>query len=200
MNSRLVTLIVVAVVALGAGLGIGAAIWAGGDHGDDSSASMDQMSDGMMSTTTLDEQSFLEQMVPHHESAIEMATLALEKGQRPQVRQLAQEIIDAQNAEIAQMRRWHQEWYGTELQASEEGHHASMDMSALEEATGEEFDRQFLAMMIPHHASAITMAEAVMMDAPRSEVEDLAVGIIAAQAAEIGEMQQWRQQWFPPSG
>lgn len=200
MNSRLVTLIVVAVVALGAGLGIGAAMWAGGDHGDDSSASMDQMSDGMMSTTTLDEQSFLEQMVPHHESAIEMATLALEKGQRPQVRQLAQEIIDAQNAEIAQMRQWHQEWYGTELQASEEGHHASMDMSALEEATGEEFDRQFLAMMIPHHASAITMAEAVMMDAPRSEVEDLAAGIIAAQAAEIGEMQQWRQQWFPPSG
>lgn len=200
MNSRLVTLIVVAVVALGAGLGIGAAMWAGGDHGDDSSASMDQMSDGMMSTTTLDEQSFLEQMVPHHESAIEMATLALEKGQRPQVRQLAQEIIDAQNAEIAQMRQWHQEWYGTELQASEEGHHASMDMSALEEATGEEFDRQFLAMMIPHHASAITMAEAVMMDSPRSEVEELAAGIIAAQAAEIGEMQQWRQQWFPPSG
>lgn len=200
MNSRVVTLIVIAVVALGAGLGIGAAIWAGGDHGGGSSASTNAMSDGMMSTTTLDEQSFLEQMVPHHESAIEMATLALEKGDRPQVRQLAQEIIDAQKAEIAQMRQWHQEWYGTELQASDDGHHASMDMSALDEATGEEFDRQFLAMMIPHHASAITMAEAVMMDSPRSEVEDLAAGIIAAQAAEIGEMQQWRQQWFPPSG
>lgn len=200
MNSRLVTLIVVALVAVGAGLAIGAAMWAGGDHGGDSSASTDGMSDGMMSMTTLDEQSFLEQMVPHHESAIEMATLALEKGDRPQVRQLAQEIIDAQKAEIAQMRQWHQEWYGTELQASDDGHHASMDMSALEEATGEEFDRQFLAMMIPHHASAITMAEAVMTESPRGEVEDLAAGIIAAQAAEIGEMQQWRSNWFPPSG
>ena len=200
MNSRLVTLIVVAVVALGAGLGVGAAIWAGGDHGDDASASTDHASDGMMATTALDEQSFLEQMVPHHESAIEMATLALEKGERSQVRNLAQEIIDAQEAEIAEMRDWHQEWYGTELQASSEGQHASVDMSALEEATGKDFDREFLAMMIPHHASAITMAEAVMMDSPRSEVEELAAGIIAAQAAEIGEMQQWRQQWFPPSG
>ena len=52
-------------------------------------------------------------------------------------------------------------------------------------------------MMIPHHASAITMAESVMMGSPRDDVAMLADEIIAAQATEIGQMQRWREQWFP---
>ncbi|HMN99275.1 MAG TPA: DUF305 domain-containing protein [Miltoncostaeaceae bacterium] len=206
MNNRLLTLIVVGVVALGAGLGIGAAVWAGGDHGGgstghSSNGMMDSSDDTLMMTTgPLDERSFMEQMVPHHESAIAMATLALEKARRPEVRRLAQQIIDAQGTEVAEMRDWHREWFGSELRPSSEGPHASMDMGPLEEATGEDFDRAFLRMMISHHASAIMMAEAVMMDEPRTQVGDLASEVVAAQAAEIGQMQRWRQQWFPPLG
>jgi uncharacterized protein (DUF305 family) len=55
-------------------------------------------------------------------------------------------------------------------------------------------------MMIPHHASAILMADRVMMGAPRAKIADLAEGIIAAQAKEIGQMQRWREAWFPPRG
>lgn len=197
MNGRLVTIIVAVVVAAGAGLAVGAAIWAGGDHGDDSmSSSTAHGADGMM-MTSLDEQSFLEQMVPHHESAVEMATMALEKSTRPQVRQLAQGIIDAQEAEISQMRDWHQEWYGTGLEADTA---MEMDMSDLEQVSGPDFDRMFLRMMIAHHASAIMMADAVTMDDPRPEVATLAGEIIAAQSKEIGQMQEWREQWFPPLG
>ena len=197
MNGRLLAIIVAVVVAAGAGLAVGAAIWAGGDHGSDSSEMSTAHGSGGMMMTSLDEQSFLEQMVPHHESAVEMATMALEKGTRPQVRQLAQEIIDAQEAEIAQMRDWHQEWYGTELQADTA---MEMDMADLEGATGPDFDRMFLRMMIAHHASAIMMADAVTMDDPRAEVATLASEITAAQSKEIGQMQEWREQWFPPLG
>jgi uncharacterized protein (DUF305 family) len=201
MNGRVVTILVAVVLALAAGIGIGAAIWAGGDHGDDAASTttdhgMGSM-DGMMTTGALDEQSFMEQMVPHHESAVEMATMALEKSTRPQVRQLAQEIIDAQEGEIAQMGEWHLQWYGSGLQASDAWH---MDMGDLEEATGPEFDRRFLRMMIAHHASAIMMADAVMIDPPRAEVATMAGEIIAAQSKEVGEMQGWREQWFPPIG
>ncbi len=205
MNNRLVTLIAVAVVALGAGIGIGAAVWAGGDHGGDSTGHsangmMGSSDDTPMMTGPLDERSFMEQMVPHHESAIAMATLALERAERPEVRRLARQIVQAQETEVAEMRRWHREWFGGELQPSSAGPHASMDMGPLEGATGEDFDRAFLRMMIPHHASAIMMAEAVMMDDPRAEVGDLATTVVAVQAAEIGQMQRWRQQWFPPLG
>jgi uncharacterized protein (DUF305 family) len=75
-----------------------------------------------------------------------------------------------------------------------------MDMGELDAASGAKFDRMFLRMMIAHHASAITMADAVLMNSPRPEVATLAGEIIAAQSKEVGEMQAWRAQWFPPIG
>jgi uncharacterized protein (DUF305 family) len=198
-------LAVVAVVAVAGGVGIGAAMWAGGEHGDD--AAMSDMDTGMdmdMGTdmsmdgeSGLDERSFLEQMVPHHDSAVAMANMALEKSQRPEIRRVAQEIVSAQEREIAQMRAWHREWFGEELTPSETGPHAAMDMAELETATGDAFDAAFLEAMIPHHASAITMAEQVLQGSPRDAVRTVADDIISAQAAEIGQMQEWRDEWFP---
>ncbi|MBM3323032.1 DUF305 domain-containing protein [candidate division WOR-3 bacterium] len=53
---------------------------------------------------------FIEMMVPHHEGAITMARDALAKSQRPEIRELAQRIIDAQQGEIEMMARWQSEW------------------------------------------------------------------------------------------
>ena len=47
---------------------------------------------------------FLAMMIPHHAGAVEMARLILINGRDPLVRQLAQEIIASQQAEIAAMR------------------------------------------------------------------------------------------------
>jgi uncharacterized protein (DUF305 family) len=199
MTARMwVMLAIVGVVALGAGVGVGAAVWAGGDH--DDSPTVSSGGHGGESGTEMDERSFMEQMVPHHRSAIEMATLALEKGQHPEVRRLARSIVQAQQREIEEMEVWHRDWFGQELQPSESGLHASIDMGALEDAEGADFDRAFLRMMIPHHASAIVMAESVMMGSPREEIAELADEIVAAQAKEIGQMQEWRERWFPPLG
>lgn len=203
MTSRLWAIVgVVGVVALGAGVGIGAAAWAGGDHGTDSAMTAGgghggMSGDGGTATEVLDEQSFIEQMIPHHQSAVAMATLALEKTERPEIRRLAGQIVASQEGEIARMESWHEARFGGEMMADMTGPHGSMDMGALEDLSANEFDRAFLEMMIPHHASAITMAESVMMGAPRSDVAMLADKIIAAQATEIGQMQHWREQWFP---
>lgn len=45
-------------------------------------------------------------MIPHHQGAIDMAKAELEHGDDPWARELAQKIIDAQEAEIAQMKDW----------------------------------------------------------------------------------------------
>jgi uncharacterized protein (DUF305 family) len=203
MTARLWAIIaVVGVVALGVGVGIGAAAWAGGDHGDDTpmgsdSGRGDMSGHGGTTADALDEQAFMEQMVPHHESAVAMADIALEKTERPQIRRLAEQITAAQDGEIARMESWHEAWFGGELMPDMSGPHGSMDLGALADLSGDEFDQAFLAMMIAHHASAITMAESVMMGSPRDDVAVLADDIIAAQATEIGQMQRWREQWFP---
>ena len=54
---------------------------------------------------------FINAMIPHHEGAVTMAKDVLSKSKRPEIKQLAQEIIKAQNTEIKQMQQWRKSWY-----------------------------------------------------------------------------------------
>ncbi|WP_298915428.1 DUF305 domain-containing protein [uncultured Nostoc sp.] len=54
---------------------------------------------------------FINAMIPHHEGAVTMAKDVLGKSKRPEIKQLGQEIIKAQNTEIKQMQQWRKTWY-----------------------------------------------------------------------------------------
>lgn len=56
------------------------------------------------------DQAFLKEMIVHHQGAVDMAELVLTSSDRPELKNLANEIITAQKAEIAQMKTWQQEW------------------------------------------------------------------------------------------
>jgi uncharacterized protein (DUF305 family) len=53
---------------------------------------------------------FVRQMIPHHQMAVKMAQMALERATHPEIRTLAQSIITSQSAEIVQMQGWQQAW------------------------------------------------------------------------------------------
>ena len=83
----------------------------------DSSMEMHTQMQGMMmglSGKTGDEldKAFLSGMIVHHEGAVEMATAVLSSGKHPELKQMAEAIITAQTAEIAQMKSWQKSWYG----------------------------------------------------------------------------------------
>jgi uncharacterized protein (DUF305 family) len=57
------------------------------------------------------DKAFIDAMIPHHQSAIEMAQIAREKSEIPEIKELAEDIVSAQQKEIEQLTRWRQQWY-----------------------------------------------------------------------------------------
>lgn len=57
---------------------------------------------------------FLEDMIVHHQGAVDMAMIIKEKTQRPELQSFAQEIIDVQDQEINMMNNWLENWFSSE--------------------------------------------------------------------------------------
>jgi len=57
------------------------------------------------------DKAFIDAMIPHHQSAIEMAEVAYEKSKNPRIKELAENIMSAQKRETEQMKQWRKDWY-----------------------------------------------------------------------------------------
>lgn len=167
------------------------------------------MHPGMNMRTEVDK-SFIEMMIPHHQGAIEMAKMAVSRAQSPQVKKLAQSIIEEQTREIKQMQTWYKQWYGTEVPTTGMNmemakgmgqemmmsmqHSNMMDREMLETLkNAPDFDQEFLRQMTRHHRMATMMAGMVVNSATHPEIRNLAQNIIRSQSAEIAQMQQLLQ-------
>ena len=62
------------------------------------------------------DQAFIEEMIPHHQMAVMMSQHLLSNAVHPEMKQLAQAIIQAQTKEINEMQSWYQQWYGAKPQ------------------------------------------------------------------------------------
>lgn len=152
---------------------------------------------------------FIDGMTPHHEGAIAMAQEALQKSNRPEIKKLAQGIINAQQQEIAQMKTWRSTWYASanmtpmmydaqmgHMMPMSEAMRSSMMMSGDLGAADDQFDLRFLNAMIPHHQGAVTMAQQALEKSDRPEVKKLAQDIVDSQQKEIDQMNQWKKAWY----
>ena len=162
----------------------------GGDDGGSEPAASGVAGNGI-------DRAFVADMIPHHESAVEMAKLAQERGESGFVKGLAKDIIDAQNAEISTMRSVDEQLKDVkvgDLGVADHMKGMDADMAMLEKA--DPFDKAFIDMMVPHHKGAIEMAKVELDKGENPELKQLAEAIIEAQQREIDQMNEHRQEAF----
>jgi uncharacterized protein (DUF305 family) len=155
-----------------------------------------------MSGETYD-RNFIANMIAHHQGAVDMAKLALTNAKHQELKDMANDIISAQEAEIAEMTSWQKDWGYPSTSSDNMMDHGAMGMmddmanmtTELEGKTGDEFDKAFIEQMIMHHQSAIDMAAPGEQNAQHQEVKDLTKAIVTAQTKEIQQMKQWQQEW-----
>ena len=135
------------------------------------------------------EREFLTGMIPHHQEAVDTAKEVIARGgSTPEIKKLAQDIVVAQEKEIAMMKTWYQSWYGEAYVANPTNYKPMMrDLSKL---NGAALDKVFLEDMIMHHMGAIMMAQSVQPYIENKEITDLTKAIMETQTAEIELMKK----------
>ena len=137
---------------------------------------------------------FIDSMVEHHGGAIEMANEALAQATRPEILGLARAIIVSQGEEIEQLQAWRDEWYPSLPPTGGMG--MSMGEMQLSSDNNTPFELRFIDAMIPHHESAIDMANMALSESEREEIRAMAEDIVRVQSDEIAQMKEWRADWF----
>lgn len=143
------------------------------------------------------EDRFMDMMIPHHQSAINMAKDALAKTGKSELKKLAQDIIAGQQKEIDLMKAWGKKWYGHSGGEMEKDMQMMNDrMLAALGPAGKDYEDHFIDEMIPHHEGAIAMAKDALKKTARPELKKMAEDIITAQETEIATLKEWRKKWY----
>jgi uncharacterized protein (DUF305 family) len=152
---------------------------------------------------------FAQQMIPHHQQAIEMSDIVLGKqGIDPRVVDLAKQIKAAQGPEIQQMQSWLSQWGmstmpmmpdgggmpsqsmmpGMSGRPGMDGMMGDEDMAELQNAQGVDASKLFLTQMIKHHQGAISMAQNEINSGQYPAATAMARSIATSQQEEIDTM------------
>jgi uncharacterized protein (DUF305 family) len=146
---------------------------------------------------------FMQGMIAHHAQAIHMSRMAEAHKANPRVIKLAVKIDQSQVAEIRIMQDWLRSNGQTAPDTSSwrtmsmPGMLTADQLRRLDAATGVDFDRAFLDLMIQHHEGALKMVDDLFA-APRGgqevDVNVFANDVVTVQTAEIGIMRRMLSQ------
>lgn len=148
-----------------------------------------------------DDVRFMQDMIPHHQQAREMADLVAERTNNPDIVDIAGRINASQGDEIAFMQGWLSDRgeavpppdhrHGTHMSHEMMGMATPEEMARLAASDGTDFDRLFLQLMIPHHEGAVTMVED-LLDQPGAAYDpvlyEFTTDVVNDQTTEIERM------------
>jgi uncharacterized protein (DUF305 family) len=141
---------------------------------------------------------FAQNMIPHHQQAVDMSAMVPSRTANPDVVVLANHIGSDQQSEIDMLKELLARW-GEPTGADHAGHdgHAAMGIDGMVDAAtmerlqylrGGEFDGLWLRSMIKHHQGAVTMAQHEVAHGQNPDAVKMAKIIVDWQQLEIGQM------------
>jgi len=138
---------------------------------------------------------FAVMMIEHHRGAVEMSEVEISKGVDQELKAFAQKVIEDQNKEINFMREFVSKGSKTGSSNSTEFqkalNYSMMAMMSDSIVNYHDIDKDFAAQMIPHHQSAVDMAEAYLEFGQDASLKGLCENIIDSQTKEISWLKDW---------
>ena len=135
-----------------------------------------------MQVTINGDQSFLEEMIPHHQEAVDSSVKLLTTTTNSELETFAQNVIKAQTQEIIDMKSWYKSWFNQDYKPSSS--YMNM-MDGITAKAGGDLDKAYITGMISHHKGAIEMANAIQKTTKRVELNKLSSEIISSQSIEV---------------
>jgi uncharacterized protein (DUF305 family) len=163
---------------------------------------------------------FLDAMIPHLQASIDLATVARDRSQRPEVVEFASAIISGQQPQVDAMLAWRAEWYPdvpalswlqlvdamtmklTEnpgvggvagLEAMDPAHRVA-DVAGL--CGSGDVDLAFIDALIAHNGSSIILAKAAVDRSTHRQIREIGGSLAMTQQFEIDQLLAWRNAWF----
>lgn len=156
---------------------------------------------------------FAQDMAAHHRQGMEMAWVALQRTENPEIRQIAFDIASTQTEQMGRMRGWLALWSqpvrptgdrmswmsgsgggstgeATSNAASMPGMASSAELDQLRSLSGPRLETYFLQLMTRHHQGGAPMMRAAIERAEIGAVRNLAQQMLTAQTAEVATMKQ----------
>lgn len=158
-------------------------------------AEMEDMMEEMHSNaiTGNNDADFSRMMKEHHEGAVDMSELLLEKGKDEELKSFARKVIETQNKEIHLMKKYEDRKDASAdskefVQALNQSMSSMMDKNI---PVHNDIDKDYAQQMIPHHKSAVDMAKVYLKFGKEKELLQLSEDIVKTQNAEITQLKDW---------
>jgi uncharacterized protein (DUF305 family) len=142
------------------------------------------------------ETAFLKNMVGHHQMAVDMGNLCLQKAVHQELRSMCSTIVTAQRKEIGEMRAWLASWYGIHNYHPAMSEEDMKQMRHLSMLNNSDFEIEFMKHMMMHHKMAVTRSGQCMQWGYHGKLIGTCQNIVLSQTEEVRKMEDWLRLWY----
>lgn len=132
---------------------------------------------------------YINAMIAHHRGAMLLAEQLLTNSSRPEMKELAQNILKDEPVAIAELYAWKKSWYG-DTRSVRDPIVANLGPS------DDKFDLRFLNAIIAHHEAGILMTEETRQKTSRAEILNNADAVEVFLANGITILKGLRSEWY----